>query len=272
MSTDILKILCCPVCKGSLTKNLICTNCARAYAMIEEVYVLIDPDTSQKEWKWNPTIFTEEKMEKVSQKYKSYINEETKNAQKIWWRKMESYLDSFEGIVIDIATGLGGMFEKLMKSKNELLPIATDVDPNVLFWITNKMRKMYPKEFIAVATDAKYLAFKDNIADYITSSAGFNNIPQPELAFAEAYRVLRKTGKLIFMHTFVDEDSSSAALAEQHGIGIFSEKKLGEVLTKIGFSQTKTEVVSSAIWSQNPMDLLPVAGDKQYFAVVYAVK
>lgn len=272
MNMDILKILCCSVCRGSLTKNLICTNCARAYSMIESVYVLIDPDTYQKEWKWDPTIFTEEKMTKVDQEYRSYINEETKNAQKIWWDRMESYLADFHGIVIDIATGLGGLFERLMKSKDDLLPIATDVDPNVLFWTTNKVKKQYPKELIGVATDAKYLAFRDNVADYVTSCSGFNNIPRPKLAFQEVYRVLKKGGKLEFMHSFFEENSSSAALANQHGIGAFIEKNLKDILDSIGFHKIKSEIVASATWAENPMDLLPVAGDKQYFAIVYAAK
>lgn len=272
MNVDILKILCCPVCKGSLTENLICTNCTRTYYMIDGIYVLIDPDTSQKEWKWDSTIFTAEKMKKVSQEYRSYINEETKNAQKIWWDRMESYLADFHGIVIDIATGLGALFERLMKSKSDLLPIATDVDPNVLFWTTSKVKKMYPKELIGVATDAKYLAFRDSVADYVTSCSGFNNIPRPKLVFQEVYRVLKKGGKLAFMHSFFEEDSSSAALANQHEIGSFIEKALKDILKGVGFHEIKSEIVASAIWAENPMDLLPIAGDKQHFAIVYAVK
>lgn len=269
---QVYEILACPLCKKPLSEHLECLTCGEKYAFTNGLYIMINKRISTKTWKWDSSIFIEEKMAKVSEDYKSHNNEETKNAQMLWWDKMERYLPDFHGIVIDVATGLGGLFEKLMKSKSEFLPIATDVDPNVLLWTTSKMRKLHQKEFIGVATDAKYLAFRDNIADYVTSCSGFNNIPQPELAFEEAYRVLKKDGKLIFMHSFFEENSASATLAEQHCIGIFSEKNLTEVLTKIGFSQIKSETVSSAIWAQNPMDLLPVAGDKQYFAIVYAVK
>jgi len=270
--TSISEILACPLCKTRLDENLACRTCGEKYNFTNGLYIMINKKISPNEWKWNPSLFTEEKMAKLSEEYRSQLNEETKNAQMVWWNKMEVYLANFQGIVVDIATGLGGMFEKLMKSEKNFLPIATDVDPNVLFWTTNKMKKLYKKEFIGVATDAKYLAFRDNVADYISSCGGFNNIPQPELAFAEAYRVLKKEGNLIFMHTFVDEGSPSAKLAEQHNIGIFSEKKLNEVLTKVGFGQIRSETISSAIWAKNPMDLLPVAGDMQYFAVICAVK
>ncbi|MGB3479395.1 MAG: class I SAM-dependent methyltransferase [bacterium] len=272
MTADIQEILCCPVCKCSLTEELICTNCRRIYSLVDGIYVMIDPATSQKKWKWDPTIFTEEKMTKVTTEYNSYINEETKTAQKIWWDKMDMYLTDFHGVVVDIATGLGGLFEKLMKSNSNFSPIATDIDPNVLFWTTKRLQKMCVKELFGVATDAKYLAFKNNTADYITSCSGFSNIPHVELAFQEVYRILKKNGKLVFMHSFFDENSSSTTLAKQQCIGIFIEKNLKAVLKHVGFNNIRSEIVASATWAKNPMDILPMAGDRQYYAVVYAVK
>ncbi len=266
------EILACPLCKKPLSEHLECLTCGEKYAFTNGLYIMINRRVSAKEWKWNSSVFTEGKMAKVSEEYRSYINEETKSAEKDWWDRIEDYLSHFHGTVIDVATGLGSLFEKLMGSGSDFLPIATDVDPNVLLWTTSKMRRLHQREFIGVATDAKYLAFRDNIADYVTACAGFNNIPQAELAFEEAYRVLKKHGKLVFMHTFVEEGSPSGILAEQHGIGIFNEKKLNEVLARIGFRKIKSETVSSAIWAQNPMDLLPVAGDEQCFAIIHAVK
>lgn len=269
---QVYEILACPLCKKPLSEQLECLTCGEKYAFTDGLYIMINKRISAKEWKWDPSVFTEGKMAKVSEEYRGYIDEETKSAQKPWWDRIEDYLSHFHGTVIDVATGLGSLFEKLMRSKSNFLPIATDVDPNVLLWTTSKMRKLHQREFIAVAADAKYLAFSDNIADYVTSCAGFNNIPQSELAFGEAYRVLKTDGKLVFMHTFVEEGSPSATLAEQQGIGIFNEKNLSEVLSRIGFNKIKSETVSSAIWAQNPMDLLPVAGDRQFFVIVYAVK
>ncbi len=75
------------------------------------------------------------------------------------------------------------------------------------------------------------------------------------------------------MHTFVEEESNSAKLARQNNYErAFIEKYLISDLTEAGFKDVKTNIVSSAIWAENPHDLLPVAGDRQYFAIIEAEK
>lgn len=270
---SIYKLLCCPLCKSAVTKDLKCLSCGEKYTLIDDVYVMITPKLSGKEWKWDQTIFSEEKIAKMKQQYKSYINEETKNAQQIWWNEMKNYIDRFSGIVVDIATGLGGMFENLLKSKATFLPIATDVDPNVLLWTRKKMKEWYTKEFFAVASDTKYFAFKSNVFDYITSLSGLNNIPDTISALKEIYRTLKYGGKLVVMHSFVQEDSISAKIARQYNIErAFIEKYLISDLTEVGFKNVKINIVASALWSENPMDILPVDGDTQYFAIIEGEK
>lgn len=241
--------------------------------MKDGVYLMISPKMSEKEWKWEQTIFSEKRMKKLNQQYKRYINKETRDAQKIWLNEMKDYIDNFQGFVVDIATGLGGMFETLLKSKADFFPIATDVDPNVLVWTKRKMEEKYLKEFLAVASDVKHLAFKDDVLNYATSMAGFNNIPDIGLALEEVYRTLKYGGRLVAMHSFVVENSNSAKLARQHGVERTCIKKyLINDLTKVGFRKVKTHMVTSAIWAENPMDLFPVAGDTQYFAIIEAEK
>ncbi|GAH88656.1 unnamed protein product [marine sediment metagenome] len=100
-----------------------------------------------------------------------------------------------------------------------------------------------------------------------------NNIPDTALALKELYRTLKYGGKLIAMHSFVEEDSNSAKLARQYNLErAFIEKYLISDLTEAGFKDVKTNIVASAIWAENPMDLLPVAGDTQYFAIIEAEK
>ncbi|GAG72873.1 unnamed protein product [marine sediment metagenome] len=146
------KLLCCPLCKSAVTEELKCLTCGEKYTLIDDVYVIINPKLSGKEWKWNESIFSQER-EKLHQQYRSFINEETRKAQKVWQGDMKEYIDTFHGYVIDIATGLGEMFENLLKSKATFLPIAMDVNPNVLVWTKKKMEEKYSKEFIAVASE-----------------------------------------------------------------------------------------------------------------------
>ena len=266
-------LLCCPICKTAVDEALMCSSCKEGYALIEGVYVMIGSKLSHKEWRWDKSIFSDRKIEKLKQQYKRYINKETRDAQKIWLNEMKNYIDNFQGFIVDIATGLGGMFETLLKSKAIFFPIATDVDPNVLVWTKRKMEEKYSKEFLAVASDVKHLAFKDDFFDYATSMAGFNNIPDTALALKEVYRTLKHGGKLVVMHSFVEQNSNSAKLARQHSFErACIEKCLINDLTKIGFKNTKTDIVASAIWAENPMDLFPVAGDTQYYAIVEAEK
>lgn len=234
---------------------------------------MISDKLSHKEWRWDKSIFSDIKMEKLRQQYRRYINKETREAQKIWLKEMEDYIDDFQGFVVDIATGLGGLFETLLKSKANFYPIATDVNPNVLIWTKRKMEEKYSREFLAVAFDAKHLSFKNDVLNYATSLAGFNNIPVTGLVLEEVYKTLKHGGRLVAMHSFVEENSNTAKLAKQHGFErAWIEKYLIDDLTKAGFRKVKTHIVTSAIWAENPMDVLPVAEDTQYFAIIEAEK
>ena len=240
---------------------------------MNDVYIMINQKLSNKEWKWDQTVFSDDKMKERYEEYENYLNEETKNAQNIWWAEMKKYIDDFQGIVGDIATGLGSMFEKLLKLDADFFLIATDVDPNVLAWTSKKMKEKYKKKFISVATNVKHFAFKDKTFNYLTSLAGLNNIPDAISVLAELHRVLKSGGKLAVMHNFVGENSNSYKMAKKFNVErAMVEKFLISDLTEVGFKKPKANIVSSAIWAENPMDGLPVAGDLQYFAIVEVEK
>jgi len=233
---------------------------------------MVSEELSADEWKWDEGHFTEEGAEGLKE-YSSYINQETRDAQRVWHDEAEKRIGSFRGYVADIATGLGGMFGKLLRSDSPFLPIATDVDPNVLVSMKQRLQRESSKEFLAVATDAKHLAIGSETLGWATSLAGLNNIPDTVLALREIHRALAVGGRLVVMHTFVDEGSGSAKLAREHNSErAFIERYLVGDLAEAGFSGAKVSIVSSAVWAENPMDLLPVAGDMKYFAIVEAGK
>jgi ubiquinone/menaquinone biosynthesis C-methylase UbiE len=240
---------------------------------MNDVHIMVSQKLSSKEWRWNQSIFSDEKMTKTREEYRGYLNKETRNAQEIWRTEMNNYIDNFRGIVGDLATGLGGMFERLLESKAEFFPIATDVDPNVLAWTSKKMKEKYEKNFASVATDAKHFAFKDKAFDYLTSCAGLNNIPDTIITLSELHRALKDNGKIVAMQLFVEKNSNSYEMAKKlNAERSFVEQFFIDDLTQVGFKKVKANIVSSAIWARNPMDGLPTAGDLQYYAIVEAEK
>ncbi|HBB66693.1 MAG TPA: hypothetical protein DCZ93_05220 [Elusimicrobia bacterium] len=270
---NLYQILQCPACLAGLTESLKCTGCGKQFAREKDVNIMTDPRLSGKEWKWDESLFSEEKMKAMMERYKSYFNEETVKAQALWWAAMENEINGFSGLVGDLASGLGGMFGRLMRSGSDFTPVATDVDPNVLSWTSQKMKAGQKKKFFAVATDGKHLAFKTGTFNVVTSYAGLGNIPDTKLILAEIYRVLRKGGRLVVMQTFVDVDSSSHKLARGMNVerALIKPFLLAD-LAEAGFKNIGVDVASSAIWAENPMDGLPAAGDMQYFAIVKAEK
>lgn len=269
----VYKILQCPLCKTGVSESLECPNCGEKYIFDKDVYIMVNKKLSKREWKWDEKQFTDEKQAAFRARYRSYFNEETKKAYGIWFAEMNKRIETFHGMVCDVATGLGGMFDTLMSSKTDFFPIATDVDPNVLAWTTKKMKEKYDKEFISVATDGKHFAFPDDTFDCVTSLAALGNIPDTTIVLRELHRILKKDGKFVMMNTFVKKWSRSHWLAKllklERGC---IEQYLLEDMKKTGFKDVQSNIISSARWARNPMDGLPVAGDMNYYAIIEARK
>lgn len=270
---DIRNLLCCPVCKGELNRALKCSSCSREYDSKDGIFVMLDPELSKVEWKWDEDQFDSKIRKEKDIEYRGYFNEATIKAHERWWKEMKSYIKSFRGYVLDIASGLGGMFRALMETDADFTPIASDVDPNVIAWTAKQIQSEYSKILGALVTDAKHLAIKNECLDVVTSYAGLNNIPDPALALAEIYRVLKKTGELVLMQTFVDENSRSAELGKQYHVeDSLTENIFIKKLEGVGFKNIKVKSVASAVWAENPMDLLPVAGDEVHYTIIEATK
>lgn len=274
---DIKKILQCPLCGIRLSVKLTCPKCGKRYAYQNGVYVLINKKLSNREWAWDPDLFTENSMRMTRRKYQSYLNEETINAQKLWWKEMAEYCSGLHGLVCDLATGLGSLLEGLVKLRRKLTIIAADVDPNVLAWTINKIKRSLSKQaklyIFTVASDAKHFAFCNEIFDFFVSCEGLNNIPNLPAVLKELHRTLKPGGRLIMMHTFVNQNSKSYKLAKGYYLErALLERSLKADLTKVGFRRIKIHKVASAVWAKNPMDMIPVAGDPQHFAIITAEK
>jgi ubiquinone/menaquinone biosynthesis C-methylase UbiE len=274
---DIKKTFQCPLCRVSLTSRLACPKCGEKYLYQKGVYVLINNQLSAREWKWDPDLFNEKSMRQTQSKYQSFLSEETINAQKSWWKEMAGHCSGLRGLVCDLATGLGSLLEGLVKLRRKLTIVAADVDPNVLAWTVNKIKRSISQQagrhVIAVAADAKHFAFGDDVFDFFVSCEGLNNIPDLPGVLKELHRTLKPGGRLIMMHSFVNPNSKSYKLAKGYRLErALLERSFKADLAGAGFHRVYIRKVASAIWKKNPMDMIPVAGDMQHFAIVTAEK
>jgi len=297
---EILKILMCPECKCGLIKStkqcptcncgfvedLKCEQCGNIYDIRFGVYNVVSQRlSSNQEILWrisDEELETEETQEDKSNNteqpdwvkdYFSKISPETKDAQQKQTAFMNELINNLSGVVCDLATGRGGNLQKLLESETKGFTIVcTDISKRILA-LTRKLKKTDDKKVFYVATDGRYMSVKNDSFDYITSVAAFGNIPESDKVAKELYRILKPQGKLIIEGSYIEKDSKSYELAKSKGLekGMV-EDYLVQELKNAGFKSVESTVVAKAIWAENPYDLLPVAGDMQYFSVIQAEK
>lgn len=276
-------LIICPKCRCGLDSHLKCPVCNEQYASKYGVYQIISQELSGSQriyWE-----VTDEMIEdslphptgavdgNLVKDYDSLKNEETKRAEQLQNQAMDTLIRNFSGTVCDLATGRGGMLSRLLRSPNKDFSIVcTDIDPHILAW-TRKLMQTDDARVSYIATDGRYLSLKSNSFDYVTSYAGFGNIPESDKVAAELYRILKPGGTLAIQGNYILKGSKSHRIAKEHGLerGMI-EEYLTEALQNAGFKEVTSTIAAEAVWAENPYDLLPVAGDLQRYCIIQAVK
>lgn len=281
---NVENIIVCPKCKCALDGELVCGECGARFSRYHGVYDVIHPELSgDQEILWSVTdgdLSDEAKAAEHGNQEKNWRedyfrhkNEETRAAERKLDERTRELLKGLHGDVCDLATGLGGMLQLILDSDHpELNVVCTDISKRVLAW-TRKTKGTDDERVSYVATDGRYLSLRDNSFDFVTSMAGFGNIPESGKVARELYRVLKKNGKLIIQGAYLEKGSKSFELARSVGVekGMV-EEYLIEELEKAGFGEIVSTVVDEAVWAENPYDLLPVAGDTQRFCIIQATR
>lgn len=276
---SILSLLCCPVCKGGLLPDLRCAGCGEQFRFEKGVYRLVSPKVTVHDGCWNDEDFEEEyapgqDIDENGKSYSDYLNEETRKARDVWTEKFQDRLTGLKGNVFDIATGQGGAMRMLLQSEGDFLPIATDLCGAAMVYARAHLRAKHgiTREFAAVATDVRHLAFKDGVMDTAITLAGLQEIKGTLEASREIRRVMKPGGRLLALAAYFDADSPSARRAESFGglRGVIKEL-LTEDLAAAGFREIRLETVSRGVLAPNPRDRTPVAGDTMYYGILEAV-
>ena len=276
---NIFDIIMCPECKVGLEKSLKCESCTSEYGVKYGVYDVISQKLSGgQEILWQ---ITDEEIEQEAnaappdwlEDYQSRISDETKQGRQKQAEFIKGLVNTFSGVVCDLATGRGNNLQQLLDAENKNFAIVcTDIDRRILA-MTRKNKKTDDSRVFYIATDGRHMSIKDDSFDYISSYAAFGNIPESDKVAKELYRMLKPKGKLIIEGAYIEKDSKSYELAKSKGLekGLVEEYLIAE-LKNAGFVNVKSNVVAKAIWQENPYDSLPVAGDMQYFCIIEAEK
>ena len=100
---------------------------------------------------------------------------------------------SVEASVLDVGAGTGVMSEFAYRCRDELRYVAVDPADGML-----KFAPVFLETYVAMAEE---LPFEDSSFDAIIMGESLHHLHNPETAFEEAVRVLKKNGKL-FIYDF----------------------------------------------------------------------
>lgn len=281
---NVKNIIVCPKCRCSLDDKLYCKKCNTQYSKYYGVYDIVNTElSSNQKILWNITdehiankTNTDKRKSTEDDWVKDYFlrkNKETIIAEQKLENKTMELLKDLHGDVCDLATGRGGMLQRILESNNSNISIVcTDISKRILAW-TRKIKQTNDDKVSYIATDGRYMSIKDNSFDFITSAAAFGNMPESDKVANELYRILREDGRLIIQGSYIEKDSKSFEVAENLGLGKgMVEEYLVDELRKAGFKEIVSTIVDEAVWAENPYDIIPVTGDIQKFCLIQAKK
>ncbi|MCS7131975.1 MAG: class I SAM-dependent methyltransferase, partial [Hadesarchaea archaeon] len=100
------------------------------------------------------------------------------------------------GLFLDVATGTGMVAMELGKIALHGWILGIDLALEMLKLGRRKAERRGLENITFVKGDAERLPFKDQTFDGVTCQASFNLFPQPEVALAEMWRVMKRGSKL----------------------------------------------------------------------------
>lgn len=259
----------CPACGEPLEWALGCDACGASYDETDGIYDLVveEPEGLDAFGDRAAEFADEEGLEDVEADYESFVSEAEQRARQEAGEGFQRRLGGVEGVTIELASGMGGLFGLLLQLDG-VTPVATDISADALGQLKASIgAPETPHAY--VACDARALPFRDGSVNSVVTAGGLNNIVRPERALAETARVLPEGGGFVGMTLLVDEGSPSAERAAELGVETaYLSDAFEAAMDDAGFAEYDVTVVSQAEATENPYDVLPIEGDVLRYALV----
>jgi len=307
---NINAVLACPACKEELSiedKIFFCKKCGKRFVAKEDIYdFLINGEDAWKyfqgglfgndkelEDKFLKTSDSElapsdlllkgliywykgnfEAYEKImnNPEGKNYYTEDYQKAMQSSLDYTKNLLKREKGIIMDLATGMGGLLIPLVK-ENDMELLSVDISPTSSYGLSRYLKFLKKDHLLTqIVADAKLLPFKSGSIDVITTAAGFQNMEDGEKVFKELRRVSKK---LIGICLFMEENDPN--LKPEKDKTLYVKKYFKDGLEKAGWKvHFENEIMAkveptprSEILGIRP-DEIPETPTVEEFAVVVA--
>lgn len=125
-----------------------------------------------------------------------------------------------QGLVLDLATGMGGLLEELLSS-TEKEYLAVDISPSSSFGLLQYLRyRGWGERVVQIIAYAANLPLKDDSIDVIVSAIGFQNMQDSKKVFKEVRSVSKK---LIALCIFFEDGDPNLAHVSDRGLHVSKE-------------------------------------------------
>lgn len=256
----------CPLC-GTPLRKLDCRGCGTEFIQRDGIYHFVPKEKTGTDALGDRIAeAADEDGDELREEYESYVLDEERAARETAGKQFQQRLAGLDGVVLEIASGMGGAFP-LLRRDESISPIASDISVDALRELKKSVERD-SQQHAFLACDARQLPFRDGSLDGVVSVGGFNNVSDTENAVGEVARVLPDGGQLVGVNLFVDSGSESADVAVEHDLETAYLRDRFEAVASEVFTEVSIEPVAEATVGENPYDILPIAGDTQTYATV----
>lgn len=279
MDKRLLNAVICPACRGELefsgeddekriySGEFCCLGCGLLFPVIEEVPILVPPETDMSGVYRDEAGATE------------WVQRNFERALKGWEgpleRKFIEAARSIDGIVLDIGTGPGGSYcvQIMQDGRTDRLLVMNDLGaPVMLAWRRHLRAVGWGERCSNMVFDARRMPFRDGSVAAITSALGLQSVIGDRLAYAEASRVLQAGGQMLDVVRLYEEGGPTQRRFKEWG-EIASWSDYTALLEGLGFTVERWDILVTGRGKSDPGDEVPICDDETWEnRVIFAVR